>query len=238
MKVIIFGLGNFGHSLALFLTETGNEVIAVDKNMNKVEMIKDKVAHAVCLDSTNELAYDALPLRDSDLAVVAIGENEGAAIITTAILKRYKHIKIISRSLSPIHDTVLQAMEVDMIVHPEQEAAERLTRKLNLKKVLDNYIVDDHYSISEIRIPQEMVGKSIVELKFRETHGLNIITILRQKEKTNILGRKIHFQEAIGLPRPDTILEEGDVMIVFGANRRIENFCVQNRIPEEGEVEL
>lgn len=238
MRVIIFGLGNFGHSLALSLTESGNEVIAVDKNMNKVEMVKDKVAHAICLDSTNELAYEALPLRDSDLAVVAIGENEGAAIITSAILKRYKNIRIISRSLSPIHDTVLQAMDIDQIIHPEQEAAERLTRKLNLKKVVDNYIVDEHYSISEIRVPMEMIGRTILELQFRERHGLNIITILRHKEKTNLLGRKISYQEAIGLPRPDTRLEDGDVLVVFGANRRIEIFCSHNRIPEEGEIEL
>lgn len=233
MKIIIFGLGNFGHSLALSLTETGNEVIAVDKNIQKVEIIKDQVAHAVALDSTNELAYRSLPLRDADLAVVAIGEDEGAAIITTAILKQYQHIKIISRSLSPIHDTVLQAMGVDQIVHPEQEAADRLTRKLNLKKVIDNYVLDENYSVSEIRAPVSMVGKTIIQLQFREEHGLNIITILRQREKTNLLGRRITTQEAIGLPKPDTKLEEGDILVVFGANRRIESFCVNNRIPQE-----
>ena len=236
MKVIIFGLGNFGQSLALYLTETGSEVIGVDKDLSKVELIKDKIAHSISLDSTNEMAYEALPLRDTDVAVVAIGENEGAAIITTAILKKYSHIKIISRSLSPIHDTVLQAMGVHQIVHPEQEAAERLTRKLNLKKVLDNFIVDEHYSISEIRAPQVIVGKSIQECQFREKHRLNIITILRRKEKSNLLGRKITYQEAIGLPTPETKFENGDVLVVFGANNFIENYCMDNKIPEDQEA--
>ena len=236
MKVIIFGLGNFGQSLALYLTETGSEVIGVDKDLYKVELIKDKIAHTVSLDSTNEMAFEVLPLRDTDVAVVAIGENEGAAIITTAILKKYPHIKIISRSLSPIHDTVLQAMGVHLIVHPEQEAAERLTRKLNFKKVLDNFIVDENYSISEIRAPQAIIGKTIQDCRFREKHRLNIITILRRKEKSNMLGIKISYQEAIGLPTPDLKFEEGDVLVVFGANNSIETYCDEHKIPEDPET--
>ena len=239
MKVIIFGMGNFGQALALSLTEGGNEVIGVDKDLSKVELIKEKIAHAVSLDSTNELAYAVLPLKDADVAIVAIGENEGAAIITSAILKKYPHIRIISRSLSPIHDTVLQAMGVHQIVHPEQEAAERLTRKLNFKKVVDNFIVDENYSISEIRTPGPMIGKTIRDCMFREKHKLNIITILRKKEKTNLLGRKIQYQEALGIPTPETILEEGDLLVVFGANHFIESFCAVNKIPEDPDyVEL
>lgn len=57
MKVIIFGLGNFGMSLAVNLTETGNEVIGIDNNMNKVNLVKNKISHAICMDATNELAY-------------------------------------------------------------------------------------------------------------------------------------------------------------------------------------
>ncbi len=76
MKIIVFGLGNFGMSLAISLTETGNEVIGVDMQINKVNLVKDKISYAVCMDSTNELAYEALPLKDADRAIVAIGENK------------------------------------------------------------------------------------------------------------------------------------------------------------------
>jgi trk system potassium uptake protein len=237
MKVIIFGLGNFGLSLAIDLSESGNEVIGVDMQMDRVEQVRDKIAHAVCMDSTNELAYESLPLRNTDIAVVAIGENEGAAIITTAILKTYPHIRIISRSLSPIHDTVLQAMGVDEIVHPEQEAAERLTKKLNLKKVLDNFVVDEHFSISKFVLPTAFAGKTVAETDFRGNHKLNIITIMRMKEKANLLGRKIKFREAIGLPTPETKLMEGDILIVFGSNSAIESFCAGFKIPDDQLVE-
>lgn len=223
MKVIIFGLGNFGMALALNLTETGNEVIGVDFKMDKINIIKDKIAHAICFDSTNEMGYSALPIKDADLVVVAIGENEGAAIITTAIIKRITKAKVISRSLSPIHDTVLQAMGIDKIVHPEQEAAERLTNKINFKKVIENFEIDQNYSISEIKAIKEFHGKSIEELKFRENYKLNIITVMRKKEKSNLFGNKIVSSEVIGLPTSTTVINPDDVLVVFGLNKDISN---------------
>jgi trk system potassium uptake protein TrkA len=225
MKILIFGLGNFGRPLALNLTETGNEVIGVDLRMERVELLKDRIAHVICMDSTNEQAYEALPIKDADMAIVAIGENEGAAIITTAILKKLATFNIISRSLSPIHDTVLQAMGVDHIVHPEQEAADRLTRKINFKNVIENFKIDDKFSISELKARAEFEGKTIGELNFRSRFNLNIVTIIRKKEKTTILGRKIHSQESMGVPTPEMVIQPSDVLVVFGENHHIRRFC-------------
>ncbi|UNY99600.1 TrkA family potassium uptake protein [Zhouia spongiae] len=224
MKTIIFGLGNFGISLALKLTETGNEVIGIDLKMEKVNLVKDKIAHTICMDATNELAYDSIPLKDANLAVVAIGENEGAAIITTAILKKLTKAKIISRSLSPIHDTVLKAMGIEHIVHPEQEAAEKLTSKINLKNVIDSFNIDKNYSISEIQISEEMSGKTLQELSFRQNYNLNVVTIIRDCKKTNLLGNKMQKKEVIGIPNNNTKLQKNDILIVFGNNSDISTF--------------
>lgn len=221
MKIIIIGLGNFGLSLALNLTETGNEVIGVDRQMEKVNLVKDQLAHVVCMDATNELAYQALPTKQADLTVVAIGENEGAAIITTAIVKKLCTGKVISRSLSPIHDTVLQAMGIDFIVHPEQEAAQKLTYKINLKNVIDNYKIDEHYSITEIKTPESFVGKTIGELNIRLNHHVNVITLLRIREKTNFIGAPTKVKEVIGVPTANTRIEKDDIMVVFGLNDKI-----------------
>lgn len=221
MKIIIFGLGNFGMSLALSLTESGNEVIGIDKQMDKVDLIKDKISHSICLDSTNELAYQALPIKQTDIAVVAIGENEGAAIITTAIIKKLSPARVISRSLSAIHDTVLQAMGIEFIVHPEQEAAEKLTNKINLKNVIDNFKVDNKYSISEVKAPKSFAGKTIEELNIRANYDLNVITILRKKHKTNLIGVSTTQLEVIGIPTGHTIIEKEDVFVVFGLNEKI-----------------
>ncbi len=225
MKVIVFGLGNFGMSLALSLTETGNEVIGVDKQIDKVNLIKDKISHAICLDSTNELAYDALPLKDADKVVVAIGENEGAAIITTAIIKKLSEVKIISRALSPIHDTVLEAMGIYSIIHPEQESADRLTKQINFKTTLENYQLDNNYTISEVKSKPEFHGRTLAQLNEIDKYHLNLVTIIRKREKTNLIGKKTIVKETIGLPTPETVLFETDILVVFGENKDILRYC-------------
>jgi len=225
MKIIVFGLGNFGMSLSLSLTETGNEVIGIDKQMDKVNLLKDKISHVICMDSTNELAYNAVPLKDADKVVVAIGENEGAAIITTAIIKKLSDVKIISRALSPIHDTVLEAMGIYSIIHPEQDSADRLTKQINFKSTLENYQLDNNFTISEVLAKPEFFGKTLQELDTIDKYHLTLITIIRKREKRNLIGKKSTVKESIGRPTPETKIEENDILVVYGNNRDIEFYC-------------
>ncbi len=226
MKIIVFGLGNFGMALSLSLTETGNEVIAIDKQMDKINLVKDKISHAICMDSTNELAYEALPLKDADKVIVAIGENEGAAIITTAIIKKLSNVKIISRALSPIHDTVLEAMGIYSIVHPEQDSADRLTKQINFKSTLENYQLDNNYTISEVKAKKEFYGKTLQELDSIDKYHLTLITIIREIEKKNLIGKKTVVKETIGRTSPETLVLENDILVVYGNNKDIENYCM------------
>jgi trk system potassium uptake protein TrkA len=226
MKIIVFGLGNFGMALSLSLTETGNEVIAIDKQMDKINLVKDKISHAICMDSTNELAYEALPLKDADKVIVAIGENEGAAIITTAIVKKLSNVKIISRALSPIHDTVLEAMGIYSIVHPEQDSADRLTKQINFKSTLENYQLDNNYTISEVKAKKEFYGKTLQELDSIDKYHLTLITIIREIEKKNLIGKKTIVKETIGRTSPETVILDNDILVVYGNNKDIENYCM------------
>lgn len=226
MKIIVFGLGNFGMSLSLSLTETGNEVIGIDKQIDKINLVKDKISHAICMDSTNELAYEAVPLKDADKVVVAIGENEGAAIITTAIIKKLSDVKIISRALSPIHDTVLEAMGIYSIIHPEQDSADRLTKQINFKSTLENYQLDNNFTISEVKAKKEFFGKTLAELDSIDKYSLTLVTIIRKKEKRNLIGKKSIVKESIGRPNPETIVKEDDILVVYGNNKDIEMYCM------------
>ncbi|WP_461533846.1 potassium channel family protein [Sinomicrobium sp.] len=225
MKIIIIGLGSFGSSLALNLTETGNEVIGIDSKMEKVDRLKDAITHTICMDATNEMAYEAVPLKNTDLVVIAIGENEGATIITTAIIKKLSNTKIISRSLSPIHDTVLQAMGIETIVRPEQEFAEALAKKINLKSMINNFELDPHHSISEVKALPEYEGKTLQEIDFRNEHNLNIITIIRKETKTTFFGSRQSLGKVLGAVNKDTVVQANDILVVFGANKDITNFC-------------
>ncbi|HMO39016.1 MAG TPA: TrkA family potassium uptake protein [Saprospiraceae bacterium] len=226
MKVIIVGLGNFGKALSVLLSEMGHEVIGIDKSYEKVEMLKDKMSHTICMDATNPAAVQQLPISDTDLAIVAIGEDEGASIMTAAVLKTSGFRRIIARALSPTHDNVLEAMGIEEIAHPEQDSAERLAKKLNLKIAIESFEIDRNYSIVEIKTPEEFVGKSVLKVDPRRNHGINIVTILRKTSRKNLLGARITEWTSIGVVKPEETFMEDDILVVFGENPCITKICV------------
>lgn len=228
MKYIIIGLGNFGASLGEKLTERGNEVIGVDNNLTKVEAFKEKISHTVCLDATDSFTVSGLPLKETDVVIVAIGEDPGANIMATAVLKNLKVKRLISRAITPLHETVLQAIGVDDIVHPEEETAERWAKKLCLKGVVDSFEVSDKFSIVEVNAIKEYFGKTLEEIGFRRKHNLVVLTTIRIEEEKNMLGllsKNIRTQE---IANSKTVIREGDILVIYGSNRDIKNFLKEN----------
>lgn len=225
MKYAVFGLGNFGRVLALELTRMGHEVVAVDERSERVEEIKDEVSYAIQLNSTDEKAVRTLPLNDLDAAIVAIGEDEGASIMTTALLRQLKVERIISRAFSSLHQTVLESMGVEEIVHPEGEAASRLAMRLNLKNTLDTYDLPSGYLIAEVNVPAKLVGKTIGEVAIRTEYEVSVITLLREESARNLFGFKRQIRHAVGPVDGDTELKEGDVMVIFGSEDNVNGFA-------------
>ena len=221
MKYIIVGLGNFGASLAQKLTEQGNEVIGVDNNMTKVDAYKEKISHTICLDSTDQFTVSGLPLNDTDIVIVAIGEDQGANIMATAVMKNLQVKRLISRAINPLHETILQAMGVHEIVHPEEETAERWAKKLCMLGVVDSFELSDEYSIVEVGVPASFVGKTIEDLSIRKLFNLIVLTTIEVKEKKSILGTSRRYNQVQNVASPDTVLEAGHLMVVYGHNRDI-----------------
>ena len=75
MRYLIIGLGIYGSNLAIDLTDMGHEVIGADSNPSLVDAIKDYISTAYIVDATDEAALTALPLKNVDLIIVAIGER-------------------------------------------------------------------------------------------------------------------------------------------------------------------
>lgn len=221
MKFAVFGLGNFGSSLCIKLSALGHEVIGVDKNFSKVESLKDKITMAVSLDSTDESAMTSLPIKQFHTAVIAIGENEGASVMTTALVKKMGADKIISRAISPLHQTVLESMGVDEVIHPEEDSAERLAYKLNYKKIVETIDLTDGYTMTENTVPDSFIGKSLEEINPMKQYKVNIITILRKEARTNILGSSYRSMHTIGVLNKETVFESGDILLLFGNKKDI-----------------
>lgn len=224
MKYIIVGLGNFGASLAQKLTASGNEVIGIDSRMEKVDTYKEKISHTICMNATDEFTVSGLPLRDTDVVIVAIGEDQGANIMATALFKNQQVKRLISRAINPLHEKVLEALGVDEIIHPEEETAERLAKKLCIKNVVDSFELSDEFSIIEANVPVEYVGQSIKEIGFRQHFNLLVLTIIKREEVKSILGKSRTEERVQGVATPDLILKENDILVLFGDNDDLQKF--------------
>lgn len=229
MKYIIIGLGNFGASLSEKLTSMGNEVIGVDNNLDRVEAIKEKITHAISLDATDYNAVTRLPIKDTDVVIVGIGEDKGANIMATALMKQLKVKRLISRAVSPLQEMVLEAMGVEEIIHPEEETAERWSKKLNLQGVVDSFEVTGDYSIVETEVPAEYDGKSLEEIALKRNYNIIVLTTIKNTRGTNEMGAQKIISEVQGVASARTILHKGDVMVLYGNNRDIKKLLLSIR---------
>ena len=116
MKYIIIGLGNYGGVLAEELSVLGHEVIGVDTNEHRVDVLKDKIATSFIIDATDEQSLSVLPLKDVDVVIVAIGENFGASVRVVALLKKKGVKHIYARAVDDVHKTVLEAFNLHSIL--------------------------------------------------------------------------------------------------------------------------
>jgi trk system potassium uptake protein len=216
MKFIIFGLGNYGYSLATKLTELGHEVIGVDNSMSKVDSLKDRISQVICMDSTDKESVSTLPLKDTDITFVCIGEDDRASIMTSALLTQLKSKRIIGRAVSLLQQTVLEAMGIKEIVHPEKDSAERMAKCFDIEGVIDSLNIAGDHDIVEVKVPELFVGKSIEELNLRGKYNVLVVTIIKIKKTTNLLGQLREEKIAEGVVGPSRILENNDVLVLYG----------------------
>ena len=215
MKYIVFGLGNFGKALGIRLTELGHEVIGVDSDIAKVEKFKTKITHTVCMNCTDKDAVSALPLKDCDGAIVAIGEDEAASLLTTALLKQLGVERIIGRVVSELQQVVLEAMDIAEYIRPETESAQRLAMRLDNVTIIDSFKISDKYSIVEAIVPDRYIGMTLEEANLTNDYKIIVLTTIKSVNK-NEGGTIKKYSEVTGIAKSTTKLAEGDILVLFG----------------------
>jgi trk system potassium uptake protein TrkA len=224
MKFIVFGLGSFGASLANQLVQLGHEVIGVDKKLELADKFKHSVTHAIALDSTSKDAMEQIPLKDVDAAIVGIGEDEGATLMTTALLKQMGVKRIICRVSSPLEQTVLEAMNIDEFVYPEASSAERLALKLDLPGVIESFQINSDYRLLEVGVPTRYINKTVEQLDLAKRYRLVLVTILKRVTKKSLFGQDKGELQVIGIVPEQTKLLGEDILLLFGSPVDLEKF--------------
>jgi trk system potassium uptake protein TrkA len=218
-RFIVIGVGQFGFSVAKTLVDLGYDVLAIDHKEARIQDISDQVPHAVVADGEDEKTLRSLGAQEYDVAVVTCGENMESSILATAILREIGVKEIIVKGLTRTHGDILKRIGATQVVYPESEMGAQLAHRLVNPDILQELALSKEYSIKEITIPVDLVGKSILEEDIRAKYGLTILAVRNYSEK------KDKNQENLLLsPAPQYIFQENDQLLLFGKNKDIENF--------------
>ena len=217
----VFGLGVLGESVAKNLMKEGMEVIVVDTDERRIETIKNDVTEAAIMDSTKEEALLAIDISRVDCAIVCIGDNMEASILTSLLLKKLEVPKIIARANSEAHRQILSLIGVDEIISPEEEMGLRLARRLSSTHILHHLDISEEHTIAEVLINENFVGKTLRELNLRSRFGVNVVGIKKKIPHVTENGENVFIEKYVDFPSPDDVFEEGDVLVMVGSERAI-----------------
>ena len=211
-SVLLIGMGKFGQTLGEKLLAMGVEVMVVDKNEDKINQVSTKYTDALIANCMNADNLRTLDVPSFDVCIVAIGDDFQSSLEITSLLKELGAKWVVSKATTEIQRKFLLRNGADEVVYPDYDTAEKLAVKLNSKQVYDYIELNDEYSIFEIAVPDKWAGKKLIDLNPRKKHGLNLLTVKKDKLVVDSLDANYVF-------------EKGDHMLVFGKTEQILAFA-------------
>lgn len=200
----VLGIGRFGSKVAREIYFKGQEVIAIDKDENVIQNIKDQVTHAYVGDITDEAALREAGVPDCETVIIAESSNMESNIIAAQICKSLGIKTVICKAQNTVHGKILTKIGVDQVIFPEQDTAIKLVNKLTSQGVLDYFDLGDAVTIVGARAHDKWVGNSLSDLDLRNKYNITVLAIRRGEE--NII-----------IPSWSSIIQKDDVLIFFGA---------------------
>lgn len=224
-RIAVIGLGRFGKRLATLLADANAEVIAVDRDREIVESIRDAVALAVCLEGYDEEALRAQGIDRVDVAVVGIGQSFEDSALTTVILKRKLKVpRVIARATSQIRADILVNIGADEVVNPEAEAAERWCNYLMAPAVIERIALSADHSLVQVPAPPKFHHKTLKDLAVRTKYNVNVVAIRRTEERRDADGKLLHRRDNVLVALPDSVIQPNDVLFLIGQDEDIATF--------------
>ena len=207
-SVLLIGLGRFGRHIAVKLNELGHEVMAVDKDEEKVQSTLPFVTNAIIGDSTNEAFLVSLGIKNYDVCIVAIGDDFQSSLETTSLLKELGGKLVVSRATRDVHEKFLLRNGADHVVYPEKQLGTWTAITYSSEKIFDYINLGEGHVIMEVSAPPEWVGKTITQVDVRKNYHVNVLAI-REEGKLNVAITS------------DTVFDSDQTLLVLGTEERI-----------------
>jgi trk system potassium uptake protein TrkA len=210
-SVVVIGLGRFGGAVAESLIRLGHEVLGVEANAELVQKWADRLTHVVQADATNSDALRQLGLDHIQHAVVGIGSDIEASVLTVLALEELGVTDIWAKATSAKHGSILERTGAHHVVYPEAAMGERVAH-LVTGKMMDFLEFEDGFAIAKTSAPREVQDKTLSESNLRQKHGVTVVGLKR---------RHADFIYA----QADTFIEPGDILVISGPTDQIEKFA-------------
>lgn len=208
-SILIIGLGNFGTLIAKQIYELGHQVMAIDKDEERVNEVLPYVTNALIGDSTNASFLASLGINNFDVCIETIGNDFQSSLETTSLLKELGGKKVVSRANREVQEKFLLRNGADEVVNPEKEMAKWTAIRYTAKHILDYVKLDDNHAIFEVRLPKDWIGKSVREIDIRRKFGINIMAIKENGNMNLTLS-------------PDDVFTETQTLLVLGEHKAIQ----------------
>ncbi len=202
-SILLIGLGRFGRTVAEKLNELHHQVMAVDKNEERVNDILPIVTDAQIGDTTHEAFLRSLGVENYDVCFVTIGEDFQSSLETTALLKELGARKVVSRASREEHRKFLLRNGADEVVYPEGQLAAWTAIRYTTDHVLDYIALDSEYAIYDLSVPGEWAGKTVGALDIRKKYHLNLLAVRENGQASTAVTS-------------DTALQAGQTILVLG----------------------
>ena len=199
----VIGLGRFGTAMVKTLAEAGKEVIALDKDEQKVRAVRKYTDFAFVVENLTQETLEETGIQNCGTVTVCIGEQMDTSILTTLNLVSLGVPAVIAKATSLEHGEILEKLGAE-VVYPERDMAIRLAHRLETSRMLDFIQLSEQLNISKLIIPDRIVGKTVLSVNLRKEFGINIIAI----ENSGILIETIH---------PDYVFKKGDILFISGS---------------------
>ena len=210
-EIIVIGLGRFGSSLASTLIEMGHEVLGIDFDEGRVQQHAELLTHVVQADTTSEKTLRQLGVGDAVTAVVAIGADIEASVLTTGALVDIGVPNIWAKALTQSHGRILQRVGAHHVVFPEAEMGSRVAR-LVTGALIEYFALDDDFVLIETQVPRNLAGKKLGDTDLRAHYKVTVVCIKPE-------GQAFTYAESA------TVLGEHDLIVVAGHRGDIERFA-------------
>lgn len=221
----MIGVGRYGHQIAYKLSSQGAQVFAFDVDEGKIEDIKDSVALAIALDSTDKKALEANRIGEMDAAIIAIGENFEATVLTALNLIDLEVPRVIARASGENQIRILEKIGITEVLSPESEVAGIIAERLINPSITAFLRLPDEYEIAEIKCPRGIANRTLEDIGLRNKYGLTLITLKRAYEMKESDDGEVETEEHImGVVKSETVIYESDTLVVFGTIQNVKRF--------------